>query len=487
MLLIIFTVIFLVIAGILFGISQRLKYFSKQGIPGPKPKFFFGHTKESYLEKKNIIYEIDDVYRYSRGKYPFVGFYAALKPYFLVIGPELLKKVLITDFKVFRNNDFSKMINKRRDKILALNPFFMVDDFWKEKRAEMTPAMTKNKLKFIYPIAIETAKKLTAHVDEKLTKPYDIKELCLRYTCDLITSSLFNVDAHCLTSDNPEIYDHSRKVMEGIASAFSKKCSSNMFPPESAAFFKRLTFDAIRHRNEMTTKPDDLLNHIISTQQKKTFTEDDLMSQVWAIFLDSFETSGLALQYTLYELARNPIPQDKLREEIKANLDDDGKHISFETIMELEYLDQVFYEALRLHPPMVYTTRVCSESFEVDGAKGHKYQMQKGDVAMIPIYSIHRDPDHFSHPESFEPERFDASNGGVKAFTDRCVLMPFGLGERTCIGINLANAIIKTAVVEIIKSYRITVDESVPYNLEIGIKEFMNVVTNTLMIHFQKL
>jgi len=63
MLLIIFSVIFLVIAGILFGISQRFKYFSKQGIPGPKPKFFFGHTKESYLGKKNIIYEIDDVYR----------------------------------------------------------------------------------------------------------------------------------------------------------------------------------------------------------------------------------------------------------------------------------------------------------------------------------------------------------------------------------------------------------------------------------------
>jgi cytochrome P450 len=200
------------------------------------------------------------------------------------------------------------------------------------------------------------------------------------------------MDAHCLTSDNPDIYDHSRKVMDGINNAFSNKCSSQMFPPESAAFFKRLTFDAIRHRNEMSTKPDDMLNHIISTQQKKSFSEDDLVSQIWTIFMDSFETSGTALQYTLYELARNQNAQDKLREEIKANLDDDGRHVTFETIMELEYLNQVFYEALRLHPPVVYTTRVCSESFEVDGAKGHKYQMQKGDVAMIPIYSVHRDP-----------------------------------------------------------------------------------------------
>nr|ARO50441.1 cytochrome P450 [Chironomus tentans] len=486
MLLIIFSVIFLVIAGILFGISQRFKYFSKQGIPGPKPKFFFGHTKESFLGKKNIIYEIDDVYRYSRGKYPFVGFYASLKPYFLIIDPELLKKVLVTNFNVFRNNDFSKMVSKRKDPILALNPFFMVDDFWKEKRAEVTSAMTINKFKLIYPIAIETTKKLIAHVDEKLTKPYDIKELSLKYTCDLISSCLFNVDAHSFTSDNPEIYDHSRKVKDGIISACSKKCSSQMFPPESVAFFKRITFDAIRHRNEMSFKPDDLLNHIISTQQKKSFSEDDLMSHVWTIYIDSFETSGLALQYTLYELARNQKAQDKLREEIMANLDDD-KHITFEKIMELEYLDQVFHEALRLHPPVLFTTRVCSENFEVDGAKGHKYQMQKGDVAMIPFYSIHRDPDHFPHPESFEPERFDASNGGVKAFTDRCVLMPFGSGGRICVGEKLANVIVKTAVVEIIKNHCITVDESVPYNLEIGIKEFLNAVTDTLMIHFQRL
>ncbi|XP_070494191.1 probable cytochrome P450 28d1 [Chironomus tepperi] len=487
MFLIIFSVISLVIAGILFGISQRFKYFSKQGIPGPKPKFFFGHTKESYLGKKNIIYEIDDVYRYSRGKYPFVGFYASLKPYFLVIDPELLKKILITDFKVFRNNDFSKMVSKRRDPILALNPFFMVDDFWKEKRAEVTPALTKNKLKLIYPIAIDTASKLIAHVDEKLTKPYDIKELCSRYTCDLISSSLFNVDAHCLTSDNPEIYDHSKKIMDGIIAAYSKSCPSQMFPKESAAFFKRLTFDAIRHRNEMSFKPDDLLNHIMMTQQKKIFSEDDLMGQVWTIFMDAYETAGLALQYTLYELARNHKAQDKLRDEIMKNLDDDGKHITYETIMELEYLNQVFYEALRLHSPITYTTRVCAENFEIDGAKGHKYQMKKGDVALIPFYSIHRDPDHYPHPESFEPERFDASNGGVKAFTDRCVLMPFGAGGRICIGVKLANVMIKTAVVEILKNYRISVDESVPYNLEIGVKEFLNVVTNTLLINFQRL
>ena len=59
--------------------------------------------------------------------------------------------------------------------------------------------------------------------------------------------------------------------------------------------------------------------------------------------------------------------------------------------------------------------------------------------------------------------------------------------SRICVGVKLANVIIKTAIVEILKNYRITVDESVPHNLEIGIKEFLNIVTSTLLINFQRL
>lgn len=247
-------------------------------------------------------------------------------------------------------------------------------------------------LKSIYPIAIETTKKLIAHVDEKLTKPYDIRELCSKYTCDLMCDSLFSVDGHSLTSDNPEIYGHCKKIMEGVLSAFTARFPKQMFPPESSTFFKRHMIDSIRHRNEITHKRDDFLTHIIGLQSSKSISEDEMVAQMWTIFMDSFETGSAALYFTLYELAMNQNVQNKLRTLIIANLDGDDKHMSFDKILELEYLDQVFYEALRLHPPLMYLTRVCSEPYEIDGAKGHKYQMQKGDVALISVHSIHRDP-----------------------------------------------------------------------------------------------
>jgi cytochrome P450 len=60
-------------------------------------------------------------------------------------------------------------------------------------------------------------------------------------------------------------------------------------------------------------------------------------------------------------------------------------------LVDHEYLDQVFHESLRLHPPATITNRECTEAVELEGVKGKMYQMKVGDSVMIPIYSIHRD------------------------------------------------------------------------------------------------
>lgn len=63
MLLLIVSIVVLVISSIYFVLSQRYKYFSKHGIPGPKAKIPYGNTKEGFLGRRNVVYDIDDVYR----------------------------------------------------------------------------------------------------------------------------------------------------------------------------------------------------------------------------------------------------------------------------------------------------------------------------------------------------------------------------------------------------------------------------------------
>ncbi|KAG5681251.1 hypothetical protein PVAND_010702 [Polypedilum vanderplanki] len=372
MLLLITSIVFLVIASIYFVLTQKFKYFSKHGIPGPKTHFPYGNTKDAFWGKRNVIYDIDDIYRHFKGKSPFVGFFMTFTPYYLIMEPDLVKKIFINDFGKFRNNDFNGLASKKKDPLMYFNPFLLTDELWKEKRAEVTPSMSQNKLKSLYPLVIDVTKKLTEYIRDEQS-PLDARDLCSRYTCDATANCLFGIDALSLTLENAELYEHSRKIMKQMFGAVTSIFPRRMFPKDSEKFFIKLVKDAIKYRAENNIEREDFLSQVIASQKKKDLPEIEVFAQAWTYYMDSFETAAIGLHFILYELAKNKRVQDKLRDEILSYID--GSDLTFEKLLELEYLDQVMYEALRIHPPLTYTTRICSENYELEGAKGHKFTL----------------------------------------------------------------------------------------------------------------
>jgi cytochrome P450 len=108
------------------------------------------------------------------------------------------------------------------------------------------------------------------------------------------------------------------------------------------------------------------------------------------LFLDGFETTSLALHHALYEIGKHKEIQTKLRNEILDNIE--VEHLNYDQLIGLPYLNQVFYETLRLHPPLLFTSRVASEDVEIEDFKDHKLIIKKDSSIWIPIVSIHRDP-----------------------------------------------------------------------------------------------
>lgn len=68
--------------------------------------------------------------------------------------------------------------------------------------------------------------------------------------------------------------------------------------------------------------------------------------------------------------------------------------------MQMEYLDMVVNESMRLYPTASRTDRVSKATVEVNGVT-----IPKGTVVMIPIYTLHHDAALWPEPETFEPER----------------------------------------------------------------------------------
>ena len=117
--------------------------------------------------------------------------------------------------------------------------------------------------------------------------------------------------------------------------------------------------------------------------------------------LAGHETTSAALAWTLYELAKNPLIQEKVRAEINAVLYE-GNELTWDTVEGLKYLENVTKESLRLHPPANITARTLISDEIVGG-----YLIPKGTFITLPIYSLHHATQYWSNPEEFEPERFD--------------------------------------------------------------------------------
>ena len=164
-------------------------------------------------------------------------------------------------------------------------------------------------------------------------------------------------------------------------------------------------------------------------------------------------------------------------------MDKDGQ-ISFEKLQEMTYLDQVFHEALRMHPPLPISSRLCSETVDLEH-DGKKVTVEKGMNIYIPYLCVHYDSEYFLEPKTFQPERFD--DGAMKDYLDRCVFMPFGGGPRICLGMRFALVQSKAALATIIGNFEVTTNSKTKEPLIIDPKEFLNIKVGGLWLNFKPL
>lgn len=82
---------------------------------------------------------------------------------------------------------------------------------------------------------------------------------------------------------------------------------------------------------------------------------------------------------------------------------------------------------MRLHPVLHVHSRECTKDYETEISKGNVLKIEKGTAIGLAIYDMSRDKEYYGQDaEEFNPDRFDEDKGGLKAYTDREVLFPFG-------------------------------------------------------------
>lgn len=161
---------------------------------------------------------------------------------------------------------------------MALNPFVMKDEEWKEKRTEVAVGMTQNKLKAMYPLIEDVAINCSSYIQKKVVKnprhTFDARDLCVRYTCDCVSTCIFAIDGGSFAEGTSEIIKMGDKMIRSISDASKSFLSKRLMPQDVQDFFVHLMEQAIKYRIDREIERDDLLAHIISLRKKKGISGD---------------------------------------------------------------------------------------------------------------------------------------------------------------------------------------------------------------------
>ena len=208
----------------------------------------------------------------------------------------------------------------------------------------------------------------------------------------------------------------------------------------------------------------DLMHLMLTANEDSTekrlskLTDEDIIGQC-QIFIAGYETLSNMAYIMTNQLALNQNVQDKLREEIKEGVKRNPESSLYDLSHDIEYLDCVINESLRLNPPLAQVNREC-----VNDYKFNDIYIPAGLQVIIPVYFLHRDPDVWPNPEKFDPERFRSP---AKDCRHPYQFLPFGLGPRSCIGMRFALMEIKIALVKFLMKYKFVRSPETQVPLEI--------------------
>jgi unspecific monooxygenase len=194
----------------------------------------------------------------------------------------------------------------------------------------------------------------------------------------------------------------------------------------------------------------DILTLMISAQDENGagMTDEELHDELLTILLAGHETTATAIAWALYWVNFKPEIKEKLRQEL-TNL---GENPELMDIYKLPYLTAVCNETLRLYPVTSLTfPREVKEEVELMG-----YNLPVGTKLYGCIYLTHHREDLYPNSKEFRPERFLEKQYSPYEF------MPFGGGERRCLGEALAIFEMRLVLATIMSNYELNLASNKP-------------------------
>jgi cytochrome P450 len=373
---------------------------------------------------------------------------------YVTANPEYIQEIMVTNKKDYAKSDDYKVLKYSLGNGLLTSE----GEFWKKQRRIAQPAFHRESMKSLLDTMIVSTQATVEAWKQK--SQVELTDEMSFLALDIVTKCLFGT---VLESDYAKIQQAitveneylTERIMKPFKPPFLVPTSKNRAYRKARAYSSSLILDIIKKRQENPSEHHDLLSMLMNSEDEDTgekMSNQQLKDESITIFVAGHETTSNALSWTFYLLSQHPEKLLLLQEEIDRVLQ--GKNPDFQSLKELEYTQMVLEESMRLYPPAWTILRKVVQDTGMDG-----YSFKKDTRLILDIYMLHRHPDYWENPTVFEPARFEPEQ---KKQRHKYAYIPFGAGQRMCIGNNFAMMEMKIVLVMLLQNFHISLAKNAP-------------------------
>ncbi|MCA9980973.1 MAG: cytochrome P450 [Anaerolineales bacterium] len=343
----------------------------------------------------------------------------------------------------------------------------LTGDEHRQRRQALMPHFKQGALQDFTP----TMQAITArHLAEWATRPGAIVLLdeMQALVFDIIIAFLFGTtETETSQIDVPYLSYYFRRWTRGLVSVPVRL----PFSPYSRALsankkLRRAIGDIVRRRRAQLASgalppgPPDLLTTLLTTADHsgQPLSDEaighDLQNQLFA----GHDTTVTVLVNLMLLLAQHTAVWNRAQAEIDtANLQTDPFNQA--ELRRLPYLNHVLDESMRAVTPVGGTFRVLLQDVAYQG-----YRLPQGWKIRLEIAGQHHNPEIWTEPEKFDPERW--AHGREEQKNWPLSYIPFGGGPRICLGANLAMAEMRLTLAMLLQQYEweLVPDQNLTYD-----------------------
>jgi cytochrome P450 len=381
---------------------------------------------------------------------PVVKLATPINPVVIMSAPDSIRHVMLE-----HHEDYGRLpVGKRVLRAIAGNGLLLSEgDQWKAQRRAMAPAFTPKQTRTLAVHVIEATGRACRELESRRGHAENLFDFFQRLSLEIGATAMFSVD---ISTIGPEL----RRLLNSYITGIGRPSVADFMLPtwiptlataRRALFRKRWlalidTAMSARRRHAdiasetgqgnsnaagagdkspSSSRPADLFDMLAQAHGNRSDTL--LADEVSTMLVAGHETTALTLFWACTLLARSPEWQARMASEAASANGPEGE-ASGVASASLPVARAVVEETLRLYSPAFMTVRLARRTHRVCDI-----EVPKGSTVVVPFWLLHRDPERWHAPASFDPSRFL-----VGEQPGRFDYLPFGIGPHVCIGAQLA-------------------------------------------------